>query len=91
VSRSGEQEILTGYSSGKSLDLKSNYKHLHHRWSDDAILLCDFLLTKALAQAREDAPPPQNHAVRADPPPLRRGNRLLIHACLAFEPRFAAR
>jgi hypothetical protein len=33
-----------------------------------AFLVGDFVIGEALAQASEDAPPPEHHAVRAQPP-----------------------
>ena len=50
-----------------------------------ALLARDLIVAQALAQARENSPPPQNHALRAHPPPRSR-RRLLNHACLFAPP-----
>jgi hypothetical protein len=55
----------------------------------EPLLLCDLVISPALAQAGEDAPSPHHPRQRGEPP-LRGGNSLIFHICLAFEPRPAA-
>jgi hypothetical protein len=50
-----------------------------------AFLVGDFLISEALAQPGENAPPPEHHAIRAQPP-APSGHPVLYHQTLLQRP-----
>jgi len=58
---------------------------LAHALGRQPLLACDLVIGPALAQPRENAPPPQHPPVRGEPARQRR-RPFVDHACLAWPP-----
>src|SRR5208283_4755653 len=58
---------------------------LAHALGREALLACDLVIVPALAEPRENAPPPQDPPMRVEPARERR-RPVVDHACLAWPP-----